>query len=85
MKDNLHKIAKRSNRDEDWRNFRNQRNLVNKINKANKSKYFNYRLDINQNDSGGEEKYTNEVRSKIMWGTFKNLTNINVSKKFRNH
>ena len=24
VKDNLHKIAKRSNRDEDWRNFRNQ-------------------------------------------------------------
>ena len=75
MKDNLHKIAKRYNREEDWRNFRAQRNLVNKINKANKSKYYNFRLDIDPKDNGGEEKYNNEVRSKVMCGTFKNLTN----------
>ena len=61
VKDNLHKIAKRYNREEDWRNFRAQRNLVNKINKANKSKYYNFRLDIDPKDNGGEEKYNNEV------------------------
>ena len=77
VKDNLHRIAKGTNSEDDWRKFRAQRNLVNKINKANKSSYYNYRLNINQNDNGDEEKYQNEVRSKIMWGTFKNLTNTN--------
>ena len=62
MKDNLHRIAKGTNSEDDWRKFRAQRNLVNKINKANKSRYYNYRLNINQNDNGDEEKYQNEVR-----------------------
>ena len=77
IKDNLHRIAKGTNNEEDWRNFRAQRNLVTKINKANKSKYFNYQLNIKKNDNGDEYKYQNDVQSKIMWGTFKNLTNTN--------
>ena len=46
IKDNLHRIAKGSNSQEDWRNFRVQRNLVTKMNKLNKSSYYNYRLNI---------------------------------------
>ena len=55
VKDNLHRIAKRSNSEDDWRNFQAQRNLVNKINKANKSRYYNYRLNIDQKDNGGKK------------------------------
>ena len=77
IKDNLHRIAKGTNNEEDWRNFRAQRNLVTKMNKANKSKYFNYQLNIKKNDNGDEYKYQNDVQSKIMWGTFKNLTKTN--------
>ena len=39
LKDNLHKIAKKSNKEEDWRLFQAQRNLVNKLNEANKNEY----------------------------------------------
>ena len=76
-KDNLHKIAKGSNDEDDWRKFRIQRNLVTKLNKANKSSYYNYRLNINKKDNGDEFKYQNDVQSKVMWDTFKNLTNNN--------
>ena len=77
IKDNLHKIAKGTNNQEDWRKFRVQRNLVTKMNKTNKSKYYNYRLNINKNDTGDENRYQNDTQSKIMWETFKNLTNSN--------
>ena len=49
IKDNLHRIAKGTNSEEDWRNFRAQRNLVNKINKSNKSSYYNDQLNIKKN------------------------------------
>ena len=42
IRDDLHKIAKQSNKEEDWRLFWAQRNLVNKLNKFNKNKYYNY-------------------------------------------
>ena len=77
IKDNLHKIAKGTNNQEDWRKFRVQRNLVTKMNKTNKSKYYNYRLNVNKNDTGDENRYQNDTQSKIMWETFKNLTNSN--------
>merc|ERR1712240_2833 len=77
IKDNLHRIAKGTNNEEDWRKFRAQRNLVTKMNKANKSNYYNYRLNIKKNENGDEDKYQNDVQSKIMWGTLKNLTNTN--------
>ena len=51
--------------------------MVNKLNKANKSRYYNNQLNIKKNDNGDESKYQNDVQSKIMWGTFKNLTNSN--------
>ena len=75
LKDKLHKIAKGSNNEEDWRKFRAQRNLVTKMNKGNKSNYYNYRLNIKKNENGDESKYQNDIQSKVMWGTFKNLTN----------
>ena len=68
MKDNLHKIAKRYNREEDWRNFRAQRNLVNKINKANKSKYYNFRLDIDPKDNGGKKNIITRLDLKLCGG-----------------
>ena len=52
LKDKLHKIAKGSNNEEDWRKFRAQRNLVNKMNKGNKSNYYNYRLNIKKMKMG---------------------------------
>ena len=75
IKDNLHKIAKGTNNQEDWKKFRVQRNLVNKMNKNNKSGYYNYRLNVNKGDTGDEFKYQNEVKSKSMWETFKKFTN----------
>ena len=77
MKDELHRIAKGTNSQDDWRRFRAQRNLVIKLNKVNKSNYYNFRLNIKKNENGDEDKYQNDVQSKIMWGTFKNLTNTN--------
>merc|ERR1712240_204076 len=77
IKDNLHRIAKGTNNEDDWRKFRAQRNLVTKMNKSNKSRYYNYQLNIKKNDNGDEYKYQNDVQSKIMWGTFKDLTNTN--------
>merc|ERR1712240_51393 len=77
IKDNLHRIAKGTNNEDDWRKFRAQRNLVTKMNKSNKSRYYNYQLNIKKNDNGDEYKYQNDVISKIMWSTFKNLTNTN--------
>ena len=47
------------------------------MNKSNKSRYYNNQLNIKKNDNGEEYKYQNDVQSKIMWGTFKNLTNTN--------
>ena len=52
-----------------------QRNLVTKMNKSNKSSYYNHRLNIKKNDNGDENRYHNDTQSKIMWETFKNLTN----------
>ena len=34
-------------------------------------------LNIKKNENGDEDKYQNDVQSKIMWGTLKNLTNTN--------
>ena len=45
------------------------------MNKGNKSNYYNYRLNIKKNENGDESKYQNDIQSKAMWGTFKNLTN----------
>ena len=45
------------------------------MNKKNKSGYYNYRLNIKKDDSGDENKYQNETNSKVMWETFKKLTN----------
>ena len=70
-------IAKGTNNEDDWRKFRAQRNLVTKMNKSNKGRYYNYQLNINKNDNGDKDKYQNDVQSKIMSGTFKNLTNTN--------
>ena len=47
------------------------------MNKLNKSSYYNYRLNIKKNENGDETKYQNDIQSKIMWGTFKDLTNMN--------
>ena len=47
------------------------------MNKGNKSSYYNYRLNIKKNENGDENKYQNDIQSKVMWGTFKNLTNTN--------
>ena len=77
IKDELHRIAKGSNNMEDWRNFRAQRNLVNNLNKSNKSSYYNYKLNIKKDDVGDEFKYQNDIQSKVMWRTFKDLTNNN--------
>merc|ERR1712101_64271 len=77
IKDELHRIAKGSNSIEDWRKFRAQRNIVNNINKSNKSSYYNSRLNIKKNGNGDETKYQNDVQSKVMWGTFKDLSNTN--------
>ena len=65
IKDNLHKIAKGTNNQEDWRKFRAQRNLVNKMNKTNKSRYYNYRLNINKDDTGDENRYQNKLSQKL--------------------
>ena len=75
LKDQLHKIAKDSNNADDWRIFRAQRNLVNNLNKSNKSAYYNYKLNIQRDENGDENKYQNDVKSKEMWKTFKELSN----------
>ena len=77
IKDELHRIAKGSNHAEDWRKFRVQRNLVNNLNKANKSSYYNFKLNIKQDETGDEIKYQNDIKSKVMWRTFKDLSNTN--------
>ena len=74
FKDELHKIAKKSNNEDDWRAFRLQRNLVNKINKDNKNRYYNFQLNINKNSEIDSET---EVRVKKMWKTIKILTATN--------
>ena len=45
------------------------------MNKKNKSGYYNYRLNVKMDDSGDGNKYQNETNSKVMWETFKILTN----------
>merc|ERR1712240_666541 len=57
VKDELHRIAKGTNNEEDWRKFRAQRNLVTKMHKLNISRYYNYQLNIKKDDNGDEYKY----------------------------
>ena len=47
------------------------------MNKSNKSSYYNSRLNIKKNENGDETKYQNDVQSKVMWGTFKDLSHTN--------
>ena len=74
IRDELHRKARVSNNENDWRIYRNQRNLVNNINKNNKSRYYNFQLNINKNNKNFDEKISND---KTMWKTVKNLTNNN--------
>ena len=77
IKDELHRIAKVSNNGDDWRKFRAQRNLVNNLNKSNKSAYYNFKLNIKRDENGDENKFQNDIKSKEMWKTFKELSNTN--------
>ena len=45
------------------------------MNKRNKSGYYNYKLNVKKGDSGDDSKFQNETNSKVMWETFKKLTN----------
>ena len=51
-KNRIHKIAKQSNTEEDWRIFRNVRNKYTNLIKATKSKYYSHKLTVkNKNDT----------------------------------
>ena len=45
------------------------------MNKRNKNGYYNYKLNVKRGDSGDGCKFQNETNSKVMWETFKKLTN----------
>ena len=51
--------------------------MVNNLNKSNKSSYYNYKLNIKRDETGDESKYQNDIQSKVMWRTFKDLSNTN--------
>ena len=66
-RDDLHTIAIKSNKPNDWRNFRRQRNLCNKINKKCKAEFYAKKLNkkesdpnTNSDDDGGDGEVCND-------------------------
>ena len=76
LRDDLHKKAKLSDSQEDWRQYRSQRNIANNLNKNKKYNYLKHQLNISKNNYTYSDD-TDYVSDKIMWKNVKNITSNN--------
>ena len=72
----MHKKAKKSDSQEDWRQYRSQHNIVNNLKKNKKYNYLKHQLNISKNNNTYSDD-TDYVSDKIMWKNVKNITSNN--------